>query len=150
MKMTNKQQEDFDINNVKVYRTIEGTIFEVVAAILVIATWIIALARHQFDSTFGEPWLTGIIALTLGVVALLVGCYFPRLSKNSYRFKNFTQVLISVRTCRILAIELALAMLCNAISNCSLMAAESIGPEILIAVILISAIASSILFRRAK
>ena len=147
--MTNKQQEQFDINNVKVYRTIEGTIFEVVAAILVITTWIIALAKHQFNGTVGEQWLRGIIALTLGAVALLVGCYFPRLSKNSHLLKNYNQVLIFIRTCRILAIEFALAMLCNAISNCSLMI-QPIGPKIFIAVIIITALASSFLMRKAK
>ena len=149
MNKTNNQQEEFDINNVKVHRTIEGTIFEVVAAILVITTWIIALARHQFNGTFGEQWLTGIIALTLGTVVLLVCCYYPRLSRSSYRLKNFSQVLISIRTCRIMAVEFALAMLCNAISNCSLMV-QPIGPRIFIAVIVITALASSFLMRKAK
>ena len=149
MNKTNNQQEEFDINNVKVHRTIEGTIFEVVAAILVIATWIIALARPQFDGTVGEQWLRSIIALTLGAVALLVGSYFPRLSKNSHLLKNYNQVLIFVRTCRVLAIEFALAMLCNAISNCSLMV-QSIGPKIFIAVIVSTALASSFFMRKAK
>ena len=147
--MTNKQQEQFDINNVKVHRTIEGTIFEVVAAMLVISAWIIAFARHQFDGAVGGQWLTGIIALTLGAVALLVGSYFPGLSKNSHLLKNYSQVLISVRTCRILAVEFALAMLCNAISNCSLMI-QPIGTRLFIAAIVITALASSILIRRAK
>ena len=147
--MTNKQQEDFDINNVKVHRTIEGTIFEVVAAILIITTWIIALAKHQFNGTVGEQWLRGIIALTLGAVVLLVGSYFPRLSKNSYLLKNYSQVLISIRTCRILAVEFALAMLCNAISNCSLMI-QPIGTRLFIATIVITALASSFIISRAK
>lgn len=149
MKPTNNQQEQFDIKNVKVHRTIEGTIFEVVAAILVITTWIIALARHQFNGTFGEQWLTCIIALTLGTVVLLVCCYYPRLSRSSYRLKNFSQVLISIRTCRVLAVEFAVAMLCIAISNCSLMV-QPIGPKIFIAVIIITALASSFLLHRAK
>ena len=149
MNMTNNQQEVFDIKNVKVHCTIEGTIFEVVAAILVITTWIIALARHQFDGAVGQQWLTGIIAFTLGAVALLVGSYFPRLSKNSHLLKNYNQVLIFVRTCRVLAIEFAVAMLCIAISNCSLMV-QPIGPKIFIAVIIITALASSFLLHRAK
>ena len=150
MKLTNKQQqEEFDVNNVKITRTIEGTIFEAVSAMFVIGAWVIALARHQFTGASGEQWRTGIITLTIMIVFLLVGAYFPRYMKNSHRLGNISQVLLSVRLCRILAIEIALAILCNAISNCTLMV-QSYGPRIFLAVIIITAIVFSIFMRRAK
>ena len=149
MKLTNKHQEEFDINNVKIPRTIESTIFEAVGAVLLIAAWVISLAKHQFSGTVGEQWQTGIIVLSIAVVALLACSYYPHAMKNSHRFTNYSQVLLSVRMCRILAIEIAVALLCNAISGATL-TQHPIAPKIFLGVVIITAIACGIFIRRAK
>ena len=149
MKPTDRHQEEFDINKAKVPRTIEGTIMEAIAAMFLIGAWVIALARHQFNGAIGEQWKTGIIGLTIAVVALLVCCYFPRYMNRSHRFTNMRQVNLSVRSFRVLAIEFALAILCNAISGCTLMT-QRISPIIFIVVVLVTALIYSIFIHRAK
>ena len=40
---------DFNIKDVKVYRTLEGTIFEAVTAIIVVVMYAVAIAKNYFD-----------------------------------------------------------------------------------------------------
>lgn len=46
MKLENNNKEEFDINQVKVDRTREGTIMEVLAILLLAVTWAIGLTKQ--------------------------------------------------------------------------------------------------------
>ena len=63
---------NFDIKKVKVPRTTEGTMMEAIAGLVLIVTWVIALARHQFDGAMGKDWLMGIIAFPVPL-----SCFSP-------------------------------------------------------------------------
>ena len=63
--------EQFDIKKVKVNRTLEGTIFEVVALIILIATWAVAAATGQAEFSEVKGSLVALIVITI-----VVGSYF--------------------------------------------------------------------------
>ena len=77
MKLENQNKEEFDINQVKVDRTREGTIMEVLAFLLLAVTWVIGLTKHQSASATGEGLLGKCIVFSIIVVLLLVASYFP-------------------------------------------------------------------------
>ena len=149
MKPTNNIQEGFDIKKVKVPRTKEGTIMEVIAVLLLIAAWTISLAKHQFSGAEGQNWLVGIIALTFASIMLLAGSYFPRFIKNARELHNMRQVMISVRLCRILSIEFAVMTLGTAILG-DLMNNNSVWMWICVIVITITVLLANYFIYKAK
>ena len=149
MKPTNNIQEGFDIKKVKVPRTKEGTIMEVITVLLLIAAWTVSLVKHQFSGAESQNWLVGIIALTFACIMLLAGSYFPRFIKNARELHNMRQVMISVRLCRILAIEFAVTVLGTAISG-ELMNDHSVWLWICTIVIAITALLASFFIYKAK
>ena len=40
---------EFNIQEVKVHRTLEGTIFEIITAVILIVTYAVAIAKNYFD-----------------------------------------------------------------------------------------------------
>lgn len=149
MKPTNNIQEGFDIKKVKVPRTKEGTIMEVIAVLLLIAAWTVSLAKHQFSGADGQNWLVGIIVLTVASILLLAGSYIPKFFNNARELHNMRQVMISVRLCRILAIEFAVTVLGTAISG-ELMNDHSVWLWICTIVIAITALLASFFIYKAK
>lgn len=112
MKPTNNNEnEQFDIKKVKVPRTKESTIMEVIAVLLLIAAWTVSLAKHQFSGADGQNWLVCIIALTIASILLLAVCYRPKFFNYSRELRNMRQVMIMVRSSRVMAIEFALTVL---------------------------------------
>ena len=63
--------EQFDLKKVKVHRTLEGTIFETVAAVILVITWAIAIATHQMDLDVVKGSFMGVIFGTIAVVVSL-------------------------------------------------------------------------------
>ena len=150
--MNRENKEKFNIEQVKVGRTREGTIMEVLAILLLAVTWIIGLTKHQSASATGEGLLPKCIVFSIIVVVLLVASYFPKFFSNSHELSNMRQVLLTVRMIRVLAIEFALTVLFMVISG------GLISPQydcswvfnIIIVVILLTAILFTILIHRAK
>ena len=150
--MNRENKEEFDIEQVKVGRTREGTIMEVLAILLLAVTWTIGLTKHQSASATGEGLLAKCIVFSIIVVVLLVASYFPKFFSNSHELSNMRQVLLTVRMIRVLAIEFALTVLFMVISG------GLISPQydcswvfnIIIVVILLTAILFTILIHRAK
>lgn len=150
--MNRENKEKFNIEQVKVGRTREGTTMEVLAILLLAVTWIIGLTKHQSASATGEGLLAKCIVFSIIVVALLVASYFPKFFSNSHELSNMRQVLLTVRMIRVLAIEFALTVLFMVISG------GLISPQydcswvfnIIIVVILLTAILFTILIHRAK
>ena len=149
MKQSDQQQEKFDIKKIKVARTIEGTILEAITVMLLIGTWVIALTKHQFDGGMQNEWLQVAIIISIAAIALLVVAYFPRYMKNAHQLRNIRQVLISVRSFRVLAVEFALMLLCNAISG-GTMIGQPFWTSAAVAVIIITCLVFYLLVIRAK
>lgn len=105
--------EQFDIKKVKVNRTLEGTIFEVAALIILIATWAVAAATGQAEFSEVRGSLVALIVVTIVVGVVLSTAYHPskiNFSLNT-RLENIRQVVLAVRMCRVIAIELSLFFL---------------------------------------
>jgi len=152
MKLENKNIEEFDIDQVKVDRTREGTIMEVLAFLLLAATWVIGLMKHQSASATGEGLLAKCIVFSIIVVLLLVASYFPKFFSNSHQLSNMRQVLLTVRMIRVLAIEFALTVLFMVISG-GLMSPQydcSWVYNIIIIVMLLTALLFTLLIYKAK
>ena len=103
---------DFDLKSVKVHRTLEGTIFEVAAAIIMLCAWVIVIVtRHST-----EPDWIGYGGFTVAVLIALLCAYSPsHINVFSIQLRNIRQVELSIRMVRIIAIGLALMALVLAI-----------------------------------
>lgn len=101
-----------DKNEFKVYRTLEGTIFEVVTALLIMAS--ILITTLLSSSTKEQMGLAlGGIVLGCCAILLLLLAYHPNSEWINLPVKrrNFTQLAITVRMMRVMAIELGLMSL---------------------------------------
>lgn len=148
--MNRENKEDFNIEQVKVGRTREGTIMEALAILLLVVMWVIGLTKHQF--VMGEDLLMNCIVFSIVVVLLLVVCYYPKFFSNSRRLRNMRQVLLTVRMSRVLAIEFALINLFMVISG-NLMSPQNEWSwmlNIIIVGIILTALLFMILIYKAK
>ena len=102
---------DFNIKEVKVHRTLEGTIFEIVSAVILIMVWVLALTTRMFDGSEIQGKHVGIITLTAVTIVLLAGAYCPRWINAGQDLKNIRQVEIAIRMVRTMAVELAVLCL---------------------------------------
>jgi hypothetical protein len=98
---------DFNIKYVKVHRTLEGTIFEIVSAIILVVVWVLAFTTKMFDGSEIQGKHIAIITLTVATIVLLAGAYFPRWINAGQELKNIRQVEIAIRMTRTIAVELA-------------------------------------------
>ena len=99
---------EFNIEEVKVHRTLEGTIFEVVTAIIIVVMYAVAIAKNYFDfDNFQGKHLATIVLSVISIVLLAVA-YSPKNINIGGQPKNIRQVEIAIRTVRVIAVELAL------------------------------------------
>ena len=99
---------EFNIKEVKVHRTLEGTIFEVITAIILVVMWAVAIATKFFDISSMRGNQMAIIIISVVSIILLLVAYSPKNINLGQEPKNIRQVEIAIRTVRILAVELAL------------------------------------------
>ncbi len=117
-------------NRIKVYRTLEGNIFEAVTAVLLIIIWILAFKElgaagnvaagtTAADGEGAGTILIPNIAVTAGTLLLLVSAYFPdRMINLDIKIRNTAQYALVIRMVRVLALETAVMFLgCNAITG---------------------------------
>jgi len=156
----------FNIKDVKVHRTLEGTVFEIVFAIVAIVVWgIIIWLVHRapdivpthFDASgnpnaYGSP--VGItipcIILTIAAISLIVLAYFPRHINMPVNITNIRQVEMTIRSTRVAAITLL--VLCLAIVY-TLLGMDSPNPIPILTVVgilLLEIIVFSLLIKKAK
>ena len=103
-----EENTKFDLKSVKVHRTLEGTIFEFVTAIILIVTYAVAITKNYFDfDNFQGKHMATIVLSAISIV-LLVVAYSPKNINIGGQPKNIRQVEIAIRTVRIIAVELAL------------------------------------------
>ena len=121
---------------IKVYRTLEGNIFELVFLVLMIAVWVFIIMALQkapdvvpthfdaagratsYDSKFGILFAT--VFTTIGGVIMLCGAYFPHTINIPVKIKTPRQYLLAIRMMRVLS--LTLLALTAAIAYTSLVA----------------------------
>ena len=109
-----EENKNFDLKSVKVHRTLEGTIFEVTAAVIMLCTWVIVIVSRQHT----EPDWIGYGGFTVAVTICLLCAYSPRHINVFYiPLRNIRQVALSIRMVRIIAIGLALTALTIAITG---------------------------------
>lgn len=101
-----------DKNEFKVYRTLEGTIFEVVTVLLVFASILITMLLSSSTKDQMGMALGGIVLGCCAILFLLLA-YHPNSEWINLPVKrtNFTQLAITVRMMRVIAIELGLMSL---------------------------------------
>ena len=98
---------DFNIKNVKVHRTTEGTIFEIACAVILIVMWALAFTTKIFEGSEIQGKHIGIITMTVASIVLLAGAYCPRWINAGQELKNIRQVEIAIRMVRTIAVEMA-------------------------------------------
>lgn len=110
-----------DLSTITVNRTKEGTAFEITCGILLLAIWIIALTTGQFDIIVLKGKHIAMIIVTIVVIAILVGCYFPsyfpKWTNTSSPLTNIHQVELSLRAARVIALELTVFILAMVASH---------------------------------
>jgi len=110
-----------DLSTITVNRTKEGTAFEIACGILLLAIWIIALTTGQFDIIVLKGKHIAMIIVTIVVIAILVGCYFPsychKWTNTSSPLTNIHQVELSLRAARVIALELTVFILAMVASH---------------------------------
>lgn len=110
----------FDIKEIKVHRTLEGTVFEIVFAIIAVIVWgVIIWLVHRapdivpthFDASgnpnaYGTPVGATIpcIILTIAAIVMMVLAYFPRHINMPFKITNIQQVELAIRQLRIAGI----------------------------------------------
>ena len=103
-----EENKELDLKSVKVYRTLEGTIFELITAIILIVTYAVAIAKNYFDFDNFQGKHMATIVISVFSIALLVMAYYPRNISIGGKAENIRQVEISIRTIRIYAVKFAL------------------------------------------
>ena len=153
-------------NNIKVYRTIEGTIFEVAFLILAIIVWglIIWFVKQAPDivpthfDTSGNPnaWgsPTGIIfpcsIITISGAVMLILCYFPKSFNLSEKYKTPRNIAISIRMLRIYSLLMLLLTLAIAWTSLRSTSHSPIPIITIVAIMVIVAIVTTIATHRVK
>ena len=106
-------EEHFNLKTTKVLRTKEGTLFEIVTVLTLVASFGLAIAYHYFSTYENFVSFFVLAAVALG---LLVGAYEPKsINMTGVQIKNVRQVALVVRFARIVALCLSLLLLLMAV-----------------------------------
>jgi uncharacterized membrane protein len=153
-------------NNIKVYRTIEGTIFEVAFLILAIIVWGLIIwfvnqapdiVPTHFDASgnpnaWGSP--IGIIfpcsIITISGAAMLILCYFPKSFNLSEKYKTPRNIVISIRMLRIYSLLMLLLTLAIAWTSLRSTSHSPIPIITIVAIMVIIGIVTTIATHRVK
>ena len=153
-------------NNIKVYRTTEGTIFEVAFLILAIIVWglIIWFIKQapdivptHFDASgnpnaWGSP--TGIIfpcsIMTISGAAMLTLCYFPKTFNLSGKHATPRNYALTIRMLRIMSLLMLLMTLAIAWTVLRLTNHSPIPIIVIVGIIILVAIINTIAIHRNK
>lgn len=104
--------KEISLSQMKVFRSFEGNIYEIVTIVLLIGAWGVAVYNHQFagKGILDEP-LAELILCSVFAIGALVLAYFPKWMGNALFFTNTQQVSIDVKRHRVLAVEIAVLAL---------------------------------------
>ena len=160
------EQNNFDIKKIKVHRTTEATIFEIVFVLMALIVWgLIIWMVHRapdivpthFDAS-GEPNAYGspvgitipCALLTIGAIVCMVCAYFPRHINMPFKIRNIRQVELSIRLLRVIGVTLLLTPLAVAYTLLG-MSSPSVVPILaVIGLILVETILFTIIIYKSK
>ena len=160
------EQNNFDIKKIKVHRTTEATVFEIVFVVMTLIIWglIIWLVHRapdivptHFDAS-GEPNAYGspvgitipCALLTIGAIVCMVCAYFPRHINMPFKIRNIRQVELSIRLLRVIGVTLLLTPLAVAYTLLG-MSSPSVVPILaVIGLILVDTILFTIIIYKSK
>ena len=160
------EQNNFDIKKIKVHRTTEATVFEIVFALTAIIVWgLIIWMVHQapdivpthFDASgkpnaYGSPAGVTIpcVLLTIGAVVCMVCAYFPRHINMPFEIRNIRQVELTIRQLRVTGVTFLLIPLAVAYTSLGMSAPTAVPIMIAIGLIFVETIIFAILIYKAK
>jgi len=98
--------------NFRVHRTVAGTIFEVLTALLLIAMWVLTVYTMTKLPGNGYDVLGTAVLITIASVMMLVLAYHPRTFNVPGSAKPM-HYIITVHLLRVLAVEIALMGIAN-------------------------------------
>ena len=123
-----------NLNNVRIYRTQEGTIFEVACAIIIILSFILSIVQLSRGHHLGGAMLMQTIISGVSILLLLVLAYAP----HTFNIPDDSPAELYWATVRLLRIIAVLAALLSlGITLCSLFGFE---PKLLIIVFVVACI----------
>ena len=156
----------FNIKDVKVHRTLEGTVLEIAFAIVAIIVWgIIIWLVHRapdivpthFDASgkpnaYGSPAGVTIpcVILTIVAISMMVIAYFPRHINMPFEITNIRQVELTIRQLRIAGITSLFLPLALAYMMLGMKTPSPTPLLLLVGLIFLEFIVTSILIYRAK
>ena len=108
-----KKEGGFDPSLIEVSRTREGTIFEVLAGLILASAWAVALATHLIDGV--DRHAISMFVLTAADIIILSDVYSPGIKSRMRKYTNAKQVALDIRMCRCFAVEFALLELLSAL-----------------------------------
>ena len=160
------EQNNFDIEKIKVHRTTEATVFEIVFVLMALIVWglIIWLVHRapdivptHFDASgkpnaYGSP--VGITIpcalLTIGAIVCMVCAYFPRHINMPFEIKNIRQVEQAIRLIRVTGVTFLLTPLAVAYTMLGMSSPSVIPILAAIGIILVETVLFSIIIYKSK
>ena len=160
------EQNNFDIKKIKVHRTTEATVFEIVFVLIALIVWgLIIWMVHRapdivpthFDASgkpnaYGSP--VGITIpcalLTIGAIVCMVCAYFPRHINMPFEIKNIRQVEQAIRLIRVTSVTFLLIPLAVAYTMLGMSSPSVIPILASIGLILVETVLFSIIIYKSK
>jgi hypothetical protein len=162
----NISMERFDIKDVKLHRTTESTLFEIVFAIVMMVVWGLIIwmicrapdiVPTHFDGSgrpnaYGSPIgiLVPCIIITVAAIICMVIAYYPHYINMPFKITNTRQVELAIRSVRVAAITLLLLSLAIVYTLLGMESPSVIPVLVVIVLLLLEIIVFSILAYKAK
>ncbi len=160
------EQNNFDIEKIKVHRTTEATVFEIVFVLIALIVWgLIIWMVHRapdivpthFDAS-GKPNAYGSPAgitipcalLTIGAIVCMVCAYFPRHINMPFKIRNIRQVEQAIRLIRVTGVTFLLTPLAVAYTMLGMSSPSVIPILAAIGIILVETVLFSIIIYKSK
>ena len=160
------EQNNYDIKKIKVHRTTEATVFEIVFVLTALIVWgLIIWMVHRapdivpthFDAS-GKPTAYGspvgitipCALLTIGAIVCMVCAYFPRHINMPFEIKNIRQVEQAIRLIRVTGVTFLLTPLAVAYTMLGMSSPSVIPILAAIGLILVETVLFSIIIYKSK
>ena len=160
------EQNNFDIKRVKVYRTKEATVFEIVFVLMAIIVWALIISMvyrapdivpTHFDAS-GKPNAYGspvsvtfpCVLLTIGAIVCMVCAYFPRHINMPFKITNIRQVELAIRLLRVMGVTFLLIPLAVAYTMLGMDSPSAVPILATVALVLVETLLFTILIYKSK
>ncbi len=160
------EQNNFDIKKIKVHRTTEATVFEIVFVLITVIVWgVIIWLVHRapdivpthFDASgkpnaYGSP--VGITIpcalLTIGAIVCMSCAYFPQRINMPFKIRNIRQVELAIRSLRVTGITFLLLPLAVAYTMLGMSSPSAVPILAVIGLILVESVLFSLIIYKSK